>query len=66
MDFLLKKPPIGIMPKWLWFEFLEGNEPSETEIINRKKELESAILRYKKSIFKPLDEWFIELYSYHV
>jgi len=66
MDDLVKKPPIGIIPKWFWLEMLEGNEPSEIEIINRKKELNAAILRYKKSTFTPLDEWLVELSSYCV
>lgn len=66
MDMNLQKPPIGIMPRWLWLEFLEGENPSEVEIQNRKREIQLAILRYLNSPFKPLQEWYIELSSYCV
>ncbi len=58
------KPPIGIMPKWLWLEFLEVSEPSQIEIKNRIIELEGAIDRYQKASFRALDEWVNELLVY--
>lgn len=60
-----KRPPIGIMPKWLWLEFLEG-KPSEIEIKNRVIALNKAINRYENAGFKPLKEWFFEIKQYNL
>ena len=58
------KPPIGIMPRWLWLEYLEGEMPSDIEIKNRKIELKNAIMRYKEKGFNPLLEWIMEYKNY--
>lgn len=60
----MKKPPIGIIPKWLWLELLEGDVPSEVEVENRKTALIAAIGRYRDRSMTPLQEWIEELAQY--
>jgi hypothetical protein len=45
---MAERPPIGIMPEYIWKEA-------------RRNELQAAIERYIRAGFEPLDEWYIEL-----
>lgn len=38
------KPPIGVMPQWLWEE--KNPTPTFQDLMNRAVDLEGAILRY--------------------
>ncbi len=56
---LLTKPPLGILPHYLWRESLE-TVPSVDEMTNRLEEIENAIYRYGKAeVSYPID-WDIE------
>lgn len=57
-----KKPPLGLMPKYLWDE-LCSNNPYKTSIADRKIALKNAIKRYNKSKIDIPNEWLTELNS---
>lgn len=59
------RPPIGIMPKYIWLEYLEvPTQPSKEEIAERKAELLATIRKFKKLNEKPLQQWMDELSNY--
>ena len=51
------KPPLGIMPRYIWIESLESLPPSYQEICDRQAELYSAIKRCKPA----KQEWLGEV-----
>lgn len=55
----IKRPPLGIMPYYLWKEYFPT--PTQEDINKRVIELENTIKRYEESDFEPLHEWFYEL-----
>lgn len=59
-----KRPPIGIMPRHVWLEFLEGPEPSEDEKRDRRADLRNAINRYQKAGIAVPMKWIIEYAGY--
>lgn len=58
------KPPSGIMPRFIWLEFLEVVPPSKVEIQQRAQALRSAIDRYRAAGATAPTEWFTELRMY--
>lgn len=58
------KPPIGIIPEFIWWDFLEVLPPSKDEIKGRIKELRAAKERYLNAGLKPLLKWDLELKKY--
>jgi hypothetical protein len=52
----LEKPPIGVMPLWLWRE-LHPN-PTPAQIFTREMEVMFAIDRYVAAGFEPLAKWW--------
>lgn len=55
------KPPLGVMPKWLWLEMLECLPPSEIELKERRVEVSGAVSRYRAAGFSVNPEWLLEL-----
>jgi len=46
-DVALLKPPIGLIPKWLWEQ-------------QRIEDIDSAILRYRDALIEVPEEWYAE------
>ncbi len=55
----MKRPPIGIMPRWLWVELYP--HPTTMQIIQRKLSLLYAVFRYKEQEISIPTEWQTEL-----
>lgn len=57
----IKKPPIGIMPRWLWEELCRENqlEPRASNAF-RQSELIAASIRYRAAGMTPKQEWLEE------
>lgn len=53
------KPPIGIMPEWLWKE--QNPSPAAADYLARAFALNAAILRYLEVGMLPRTEWIDEL-----
>lgn len=55
------RPPIGVMPNWLWIEMLECLPPSTDEVICRKLALVRAIRRYEQARLPVNPAWRLEI-----
>lgn len=53
------KPPIGVMPQFLWDE--QHPDPSHDDYMERAFDLEAAIVRYLEADMLPRIEWVKEL-----
>lgn len=52
---LRRRPPIGVLPVWLWME--QNPEPSAEERADRIETVEDAIRRYEAAGFVPPSPW---------
>lgn len=59
-----RRPPIGIMPRFIWLELLEVLPPSDIEIEQRAQALRAAIDRYRAAGAVAPAKWFTELSNY--
>lgn len=58
------KPPLGIIPKWLWLELLEVPRPSDIEKKERRLELLKAVERCRQAGRREDPLWLHELSQY--
>ena len=54
-----KKPPIGIMPLWLWKE--KHPNPTISQLLQRYEDVKAAIERYRQAGEPPLQKWLDEI-----
>lgn len=57
----MPKPPLGVMPLYLWRE--KNPRPSRHVRAERRRAVEAAIRRYRAASMQPLREWIAEVYS---
>lgn len=55
----LDRPPLGILPEWLWFE--RHPEPTADDRRQRIEELEALVVRYARAGRRPRAVWVAEL-----
>ena len=53
------KPPIGIMPLWLWRD--QHADPTLLEMLDRYCEVGRAVERFRAAKVKVPQEWLVEL-----
>ncbi len=52
-------PPIGVMPHWLWIEFIP--DPTLADLLERYTEVAAACDRYREAGLTPNPRWRREL-----
>jgi hypothetical protein len=54
-----KRPPLGVVRHWLWAAWWP--EPTVAQLLDRYREVEAAVQRYRAAGLEPKREWLVEL-----
>ncbi|GAB3956685.1 hypothetical protein GCM10028805_47310 [Spirosoma harenae] len=58
----MNRPPLGVLPRFLWLELLEvPDDPSPEEMLERKKLVQEAIQRYEDAGCYVPKKWMNEV-----
>ena len=58
---MTEKPPLGVMPDWLWWE--KYTAPTPGQLLSRYQDVSAAVDRYLEAGYLPRIDWLRELGS---